>query len=567
MDNLKEQLNNIPFNTILTNLWIKTFNKWIGSKWLYDWNKKTDWWVLDENSNLINDFSWKRAQWDVISFLQTFFNKDFVEILQYWKDKYWLIDSNNNFNMNSYKTEKVIPKENTKSKSKWETLKLLTDKQKEYITSRWINPNKLDWIVKDYDWMLWIRIFNELWKQITIQRRWIEKKEFRIEAWTNSNWVYMNNINSDIKKVYIVEWMFDFLSLKQFDINVIWLVSNKNWYEVVKDMYSKWYEIILIPDNDEAWKEMLDQLNDIEYKLFDLSKYEVKDINELLVAFNCWEWIIEVIDEESKYKIDEDEEDLDNIDVNDIGKNIPFSWAVPILDNTLWLIDWNQLIILAWEGGSWKTVFTVQQAIENANNWYKVTYMSLEMWSERLIRSNAKKIAWIKMQTEVWKPVIVTKAQKDIFIKEVNRLSNNSNLNIVWYKNILSKESFWEKLDRLAKVSDFIIIDNLWMIWRGEKESELLPLLTQKMLQVRTNNKCSIIALHHMSKWNETQTWPRGKNAIRWSWKVLDDADKIITITRDEVSTKFNSVKDREEWILTSVELIFRKGKFYNDNF
>jgi len=188
MDNLKEQLNNIPFNTILTNLWIKTFNKWIGSKWLYDWNKKTDWWVLDENSNLINDFSWKRAQWDVISFLQTFFNKDFVEILQYWKDKYWLIDSNNNFNMNSYKTEKVIPKENTKSKSKWETLKLLTDKQKEYITSRWIDPNKLDWIVKDYDWMLWIRIFNELWKQITIQRRWIEKKEFRIEAWTNSNW-------------------------------------------------------------------------------------------------------------------------------------------------------------------------------------------------------------------------------------------------------------------------------------------------------------------------------------------------------------------------------------------
>jgi hypothetical protein len=45
-----------------------------------------------------------------------------------------------------------------------------------------------------------------------------------------------------------------------------------------------------------------------------------------------------------------------------------------------------------------------------------------------------------------------------------------------------------------------IFIDNLGMIDRGKKESEILPLLTEVILKARQKHKVTIVALHHMSK-------------------------------------------------------------------
>ena len=41
---------------------------------------------------------------------------------------------------------------------------------------------------------------------------------------------------------------------------------------------------MLIPDNDEAGKNVLKDLEDIKVSVFDLANYDVKDINELLVT-------------------------------------------------------------------------------------------------------------------------------------------------------------------------------------------------------------------------------------------------------------------------------------------
>lgn len=557
-----DQINSIPIKEILNRLWIK-FREQMGTLHLkQDW-RETDWWKANVNDWYVADFAGKRAEWDRITFIMWIMNISKHEAITWYKNSFNLIDDNT---FKPMKEKIKISKASPKSKNKWDNLTQLTQKQLDYLKSRQIDYSKILWIVKNYDWMIAIRIYNERWEQITIQRRWIDKKEFRIEAGTESNWIYMDKIDENNKTIYVVEWMFDFLSLRQYTTNVVWLVSAKSWIDTVKAMYDKGYNIVLIPDNDEVWKEVVDKFEDIDYSLFDLENYEVKDINEVLVNYWIGEKIIEAIEDEKIKKVDKDEEVVEDIDFNTIDKVIPFSWGCQPVNEKLWLLDRNKLVIFAWEGWSWKTTYTLWQAVDNANNWLRVTYMSLEMSVKNLIISRARKIAWIEMQKEVWEKITVTDKQKEIFNKEVKYLQNNKNLTLVWYDKSLTKDTFEQKLEWLAKTSDLVFIDNLWMIWRWQKESELLPLLTQIMLSARSRYKCTIIALHHMSKWTEHQIWARWKNAIRWSWKVLDDADNIITIARDEEKTLINSVKDRENWILETIELMFHKGKFVTDN-
>lgn len=92
--------------------------------------------------------------------------------------------------------------------------------------------------------------------------------------------------------------MFDFLSLAQYAENVIGLKSAKDGTEIVKAFYNKGYKVIVIPDNDEAGHNMLKDLEDIKYSMFDVQHYEVKDINELLVESQYGAEILNLIEDE-----------------------------------------------------------------------------------------------------------------------------------------------------------------------------------------------------------------------------------------------------------------------------
>lgn len=52
----------------------------------------------------------------------------------------------------------------------------------------------------------------------------------------------------------------------------------------MKSFFRRGYEIVLVPDNDEAGKHVTSELKDIKFSVFDLAPYDVKDINELLVV-------------------------------------------------------------------------------------------------------------------------------------------------------------------------------------------------------------------------------------------------------------------------------------------
>lgn len=63
----------------------------------------------------------------------------------------------------------------------------------------------------------------DLTGMITIQNRTASstEKRFMIEKGTNSKGCFVTRINKAIRKVYVVEGMFDFLTLAQYAENVI----------------------------------------------------------------------------------------------------------------------------------------------------------------------------------------------------------------------------------------------------------------------------------------------------------------------------------------------------------
>lgn len=250
-----------------------------------------------------------------------------------------------------------------------------------------------------------------------------------------------------------------------------------------------------------------------------------------------------------------------------LEKELPFTWGIDSFDQFMWLIDYNRFVLIAWEWGAWKTTYTMQQALANARNWFKVWYMSLEMWRENLIKNIARNKVWIWKQVKFWQAITLKFEQKIRFENEVAKLQDLDTLNIIWYTESLNMWNFSLELDNIAKTHDMIFIDNIWMIDRWKKELEIIPRITECIMKIRQKHKCTIVALHHMNKWSEKNSWPRGRNAIRWSGKVIDDADIIITITRDEENTIFSVVKDRDNWVIGKVRTLFNRGEFIDDIF
>ena len=542
------QINNIPITQILDRIGIK-YKKIMWTLSLYENWKLTDWRKCNINEWFITDFTWKRSQWDRITFIMWYLNLDKWEVVEWYKQQFNLIDSSDNSNIN--KKNKL---ENIKQKfnSLWE----LNNNQIEFLKNRWIDYEKVKDVVKNNNWFACL-IYNENWRPITINTRWLEKKEFRIIAWTESKWVYMWNIDINIKKIYVVEWMFDFLSLRQFIKNVIWLKSAVDWFNVVLAFYQKWYEIIYIPDNDEPWKKSLNFLKNIEYFLFDLSKYQIKDINDFLIDTWYWEWIFEIIEQEKIFISNKKQDEIYN-------KIKPYTWWTIKLDSKISPIEKNHFIIFWWKQWQWKTTFTFDMACKNCLLGHNILYISLEMDCEKIKTNIARAYAWI--WKEEWRLKSINEMKVKLYLKRKDEINSIENLKLFWFWT-------WE-IPILSKIIDIIIqenpdlvfIDNFDLIQIEEKLSSLekSELISKSFLKFTNDYQIPCIILHHIKKWWSWVDW------LRWSWKISDDADLIIFGSRtewldDEVSLKtftLTEYKSRDWWTYEIQDVYFNNWSF-----
>lgn len=369
-----DKLNTIEVSSILHALWIKYQVKWWTFS-LYEGNKITSWWKASIDWKF-NDFSEKwRAKWDRLEF-----------IMQYlWCSKHdalnWCED---NFNIDN--DFKII---DNPIKDKWESMWDLSQDQIDYLASRSIDYELLRWIVKNYKNNICMPIRNTDSTIKSLQSRSISEwwSRYYVESNTDSDGLFIDWINSDKKVLIVVEWFTDFISLRQYTTNVVWLLNAKNEWQIrmIKDLSIN-YSIYFIPDNDEAWQSTIDKFDKfwIKHNIFRLEHYWVKDINELLMNFWLWKDVLRVISTESERPPSNLQTALSKAKwYRDIYDNnwwkLWYPSGYPLLDKyTDGIIKWKVYMIMAYSNVG-KTRFAYSFMKNMIKEWKKIHFYSLEV--------------------------------------------------------------------------------------------------------------------------------------------------------------------------------------------
>ena len=564
--NIFEQIKQIPIISVLDKCGIQ-HKKVMWTLQLYDNWKYTDWWRGNINDNFITDFSWKRACWDQLAFVEKHLRITRWEAVDWFKRNFDIRDE-----------EKIQSLPMIDVKSVFLGYNKLWEKQISYLQTRWIDYEKVKDVVKENNWWISCMLHNEKWKPISINTRSIDKKEFRILSWTQSKGVYMWDIDINNKKVYVVEWMFDFLTLRQYTKNVIWLKSINDWIDVVREFFIKWYEIVLIPDNDEVWKTLLDRLKDIKYSYFDLWIYEEKDINDFMVKWWYAEAIFEIIDIDKKKWWYQEEFEIVNYEetllewIDELYQTDPktaIKWGFEELDNKLWYIFPWQLILVWGTTGTWKSTFVWEIAKNISRQWNKVLKFTLE---DRLqdrkkqdlyvcVNKN-RKMNWLTpypYNEFMSNNIKNTLVKKEIETAKVNLIEENRNIKEIRRQNekqidIWTLEMIVKKwIEMWCKT---IVLDHLQEFkveWDKERQDLRIEEMMYKIKNIARKYKITIILIAHFKK----VEWKPSENSFKDSISVAQVPNKVLLLHRDKLEpdslTDLIIVKNREkpDWTWT----------------
>lgn len=420
------------------------------------------------------------------------------------------------------KSSRLVSMINELWKKKIEESKIEMSRQKENNESKYFKKKINDsWLVV-YEWICEIPL-----NDIICEEFWFTQK-------SNDKYFYWAGKKEPQGLVY------------HNDNNTVfhWWCSSWVWWEVGKTYntfsYIREREKLSDKDTFDRFKERYNNIKDLdkkpktkknkEYTIISWSKYNLKDI-------------------------------------------VPYTRWTNNLDKKFWRYDRWILNVIVWESQMWKTEYTLFQAKQNANKWYKVLYLALEMTKEKMIARTAKKKAGItKIERDdktFWK------SKKEKFIEEYNKLDKYENLNIVSIKNACTQNIeeiiLWFK----DKWYELFYIDNLWFLkWDNEEivdTAEAVRILSN----ITNENNITINLIHHLNKWSDKdRKKPRGLASIRSSWKIENDADNIIQVWRnldtkellpdEKAQVSIILQKDREYWEPSQENIYFNKWD-YND--
>lgn len=517
-----EEITKIPIQDIIDNIWLKYFSKWAGEYWLYDSNWKTSWRWFNTNKNIVKDFVGKdRPDWDNFWFIKQHFSFTDQQTFKRFEDNYWIT--------NNIKNEK----KSIQQIRSW--LNELWDKQQEYIKSRWIDYEKIKDIVKEYAWWIGCLVYeNNSPKGLTARTLSSDHNHrFTALSWYSTKWVYLNEIDFTKKYLIVVEWLIDFLTLRQYDSNVVWLKSAESGYEEI-EKYSKKFDIILIPDQDEAGKKGLEKVK-FKHKVFDLSKYWThKDINDFHKDYND-KWILVAILEDSKEILPITNTFQKLYERQKILKErwkLGFDWPLEIYNDTSWVIPGKVYTVWAYSnvGKSKFSYFNAQYFIKK---WYKVLFINNEVDEINCLmniiqamddKSQWDMIKWHKTNEDNYKNLII---RDDIYT-------------IDWVMECIENVK-----------PDIVFIDFVQNIdWKGWSDYEKNANIAKSIQRTAIKNECVIFALSQLSNsmWRDVNNWSMDFVSLKWSWEYFASSDVIFILFKWEPGEMWLKVAKNKFW-------------------
>lgn len=416
----------------------------------------------------------------------------------------------------------------TKSKTnkiseKWDSLPWLNQEQVDYLSSRLIDYSLLGDIVKNSDWRISVPI---RWLQgeiKSIQWRSIipdDKVRYKIEKNTDSDWVFFSWINPEIKYLILVEWMTDFLSLRQYSTNIVWLFNaTADWQlDIIKAMSLK-YEIYFVPDNDEAWSNITEKLKNkwIKYNRFNLSDYWVKDVNELITSYPTGAEVIESILQES-------ERPPSNIRMA-ISKAKEYKKLYEENDWRLGITTWIEELDWVLSGFIRGKVYLIMAYSNQGKSRFAYSLI-------RNIIEQKKKVFFYSLEVDAWMLIIeilwaLYKKPKEYIVEHIDTFDlSKIEPYIEVYDSVRSLE--WIETHITANKPDFAFIDfvqNIELTWDEYTKTTEIALRLQK-LAILTG-----VTLINLSQVNNESRFLEGSQIMpKWSWALFASSDVIMSL-------------------------------------
>lgn len=526
------KITSIPIIDVMDRLGIRYFHKSWWEYGIYDQWEKTSGRSFNKDKNIVKDFSSWRAEWDAFWFVMSKLSLSEHETFKRFED---------NFYISEKKTIKDI----------WIWLPNINQTQAEYLKTRWIDSELVKWVVKDYQWSICCLIRDNDWPvggNARTLRKEHDKRFVGISGYS-TKWIYKHKIDDTKNYLIVVEWLIDFLTLRQFDTNVVGIKSSDCWQDQIKELAKK-FDLIVCNDNDQAGQKIIDNLKGINYKRFDLSKYgNYKDINDLhmdakkddIVQFILWEckettaiqWTFEKMYSMQKimntqWKLWED-------------------WPFEFYNRyTQGIVKWKVYTIWAYSN-VWKSKFAYYHVQRRLKQKKKVLFINLEV-DEAMCLMNV-----VMSHDNVW--------YKDIIGMYKPTEDDYKWLTII--DSIRSLEWICEVVESMKP--DYVVIDFVQNIQNKsgtDYEKHAKTAIELQSLAIRT--WCTIFSLSQVSNsmWKQTTAGDTSFVTLKWSWEYYASSDVVAILYRSDDNLCLKLAKNK--FWPNSVDIEFKVDRSRN---
>lgn len=539
--------NDIPILDVIDKVWVQYKKKWHNEYVIYEWWTLTSWWTITTDKNLVKDFSHNRPQGWCYSFVKSYLSLDDSGTYK------WFCENFDNYNTQKDSIMDI-----------WRWLQPLSDNSVLYLASRWIVADDVKKYTREYNGIACIVSVD--WSPNGINSRTLEKehtKRFRAYPWYSTSWVYRWQINKDKKYIIVVEWLIDFLTIAQHDDNVIWLKSAQDGRWEIRTL-SKTYDLYIIFDNDESWKEWVNKMEWLSYYSFNRENAkDCKDINDVYNQFEAEGSIVEMIKTNSEFHTST---------ITKLETKRTYTRWVQEMDNEFWKIADRDLVIATAGTNQWKTTFINFLANKNWEYWKWVVYFTIELSKKDIVYRYAFTRVWLtKDQFNEWD---YTKEQHDQMIKIIN--SYEKNFDLIDFEKAPSIDEICNTIVEMyqKKNKTLFIIDNLWNLetpWIAS-ELEQQRYITGKLQELKNNHDICIILVHHNNKFKKKESISdHSLSNIRGNQKIADNSNIVIELSRSLDDTtwlnllKISQHKDTQWWVTAHCYLEYKKWDFIHN--
>ena len=502
-----EEILQIDYLSLLDKLWIEHKKAWFNEHRL----QGADWWSLNIEKNFITDFSNDRPQWNQFVFVREYKKLDDKETFEWFKENfsYW---TNKKMETKTFNRQQL--------KKDWQALPDLNENQINYLKERHIQYNEIKWICKSFNCWIWCLVYDSEWPIGLTARLINSNQRFTAKAGYPTDWIYLNKIDKEKDYIIVVEWLIDFLTVRQYDTNVVWLKNWKNWIELIKEL-SKKFKIILIPDWDEQGEKTLETIwNSFEYEIVDIKQYWYKDINELVVQENVWPEIIDMI-----WNIKQDKS----------------QWSI---QQAFAQMDWYK-----------------ERLETNWMLWYKTPYTNIDKFTQGFIpwkvytiwaSSNVWKskfaYSYVNHFLQQWKSVIFFSLEVDKGMVIMNLLSQKEQLplwdtlklkNITWFEKLKIYDDVYnlEEMQQIVESQkpDIVVIDFVQNIQtKSSSNYERYSKIAVWIQQTAIKSKSCIISLSQLANdvGRDVSKWNMDFVSLKWAGEFVASSDCIFVLRR-----------------------------------